>query len=84
MNATLFPIPTPHRGTVARLNLDAGFGYVRDDGGRGTFVFVAALVTHRVVRALQVGPAVQFEMDERGRVTSLVPAQDSQRGPHAA
>ncbi len=60
-------------GTVARLNLDAGFGYVRGDVG--TWIFVAQLVTHRVMKQLRVGQGVQFELDERGRVVRLVPAQ---------
>ena len=71
----MFRTSAPQTGTVARLNLGAGFGYVRDDAGRGSFVFVAELVTHRVLGALRAGQAVRFEMDERGRVVRLVPAQ---------
>jgi cold shock CspA family protein len=74
LNALQFPI-SAQRGTVIRLNLSAGFGYVRDDSGCGTFVFVADLVSHRVMRALTVGQAVLFDLDDRGRVVSLVPAQ---------
>ena len=59
---------------MAKLNLDAGFGYVRAADG-GTWILVARLVTHRVLRELQVGQAVAFELDERGRVVRLVPAQ---------
>lgn len=74
MNARVLPAGM-HPGTVTRLNFDAGFGYVRDDAGRGTSVFVAELVTHRFVQQLQVGQAVRFELDAQWRV-GLVPAQD--------
>ena len=69
------PAHVPQLGTVARLNLDAGFGYAHDTAGRGTFVFVAERVTHRLMQALRIGRAVAFELDNRGRVLSLVPAQ---------
>lgn len=73
MNATLLLTAGLQPGTVARLNFDAGFGYVR--GNCGTWIFVAQLVTHRVMQQLRVGQGVQFELDERGRVVRLVPAQ---------
>lgn len=73
MNATLLLTAGLQPGTVARLNFDAGFGYVRGDGG--TWIFVARLVAHRVMQQLRVGQGVQFELDERGRVVRLVPAQ---------
>lgn len=69
-----------HTGTVTRLNVDAGFGYVRvagPDGGTWIFVVERAL-SHRVMRQLSVGAAVQFDVDGRGRVLGLVPAQDAQ------
>ena len=80
----MFPTSTPQLGTVARLNFDAGFGYVRDDAGRGTYVFVARLVTHHVIGSLKVGQAVRFDMDDQGRVVRLVPAQELSRAGRTA
>lgn len=74
MNATTLSTAL-QPGNVARLNLDAGFGYVRAADGGGTWIFVAQLVTHRVMRQLQVGQSVAFELDGRQRVVRLVPAQ---------
>ena len=74
MSKTLPTVSTSRRGRVTRLNLDAGFGYVRDDAGCGTYMFVAELVTHRVLGVLGVGQAVVFDMDDRGPVTRVVPA----------
>lgn len=76
MNGMLHSTSSARPGRVTRLNKDAGFGYVRDDAGLGTFVFVAELVTHRVLGALRVGQIVAFDMDDRGRVTRVVPAQE--------
>lgn len=75
LNEALFPTSTLPPGTVVRLNLDAGIGDVRAAEG-GTLVFVAGLVTHRVMQQLRVGQVVRFELDDRGRVIGLVPAQE--------
>lgn len=59
------------RGTVACLNLDAGFGYVRDSEA-GVFIFVVAkALTHAQFRRLKLGTEVRYRLDERLRVTSL-------------
>lgn len=60
-------------GKVAKLNLDAGFGYVADDDGSNYFIFVAG---HALPRAalgrLRIGSRVQFRTRGHGRVDELV------------
>ena len=66
-----------HIGTVVRLNLSSGFGYVRDEAGEHTWIFVVEHApSHRVMQQLRVGAKVRFTLDEWHRVSCLVPAQD--------
>lgn len=60
-------------GTVARLNRDAGFGYVRDAKGQHSFIFlVGKALSHSQGRALCVGKPVRFRVSGQGRVDELV------------
>lgn len=60
-------------GTVAKLNRDAGFGYVDDADGLHRFIFVAG---HALRRAdfgkLKLGSSVRFRTSGQGRVDELV------------
>jgi cold shock CspA family protein len=59
-------------GTVTRLNLDVGFGYVRDAAGENAYVFVVGqALTHTQVRRLSVGQRVQFRVSGQGQVKVL-------------
>lgn len=63
------------RGTVARLNLSAGFGYVRDESGEHSYIFlVGTAIKHSQVVNLSVGKHVQFRVSGQGRVDELVVA----------
>lgn len=60
-------------GTVAKLNLSSGFGYVADDDGIHSYIFVAGHALPRSSCArLQVGSRVQFRTSGQGRVDQLV------------
>lgn len=60
-------------GTVARLNLDVGFGYVRDASGRHAYIFVVGrALKHSQARELFVGMSVKFRVSGQGRVDELV------------
>lgn len=61
------------RGSISRLNLAAGFGYVRDAGGEHAYIFlVGTALTHAQVRQLSVGAPVRFRVSGQGRVDELV------------
>jgi len=56
-------------GTIVRLNLAAGFGYVRDAPGENCYIFlVGRALTHAAVRQLRVGAPVEFKVSGHGRV----------------
>lgn len=60
-------------GTVAKLNLSAGFGYVADDDGVHSYIFVMGHALPRSAGArLQVGSRVRFRTSGQGRVDELV------------
>jgi cold shock CspA family protein len=60
-------------GTVVRLNLDAGFGYVRDRKGSHQYIFVFGSALKRAqVKYLSVGKSVHFRVNGKGRVNELV------------
>jgi cold shock CspA family protein len=65
-------------GTVARLNVNAGFGYVRDASGQDSYIFLLgrALKWARV-KELKVGTAVLFRTSGQGRVDELVPGRST-------
>lgn len=59
-------------GTIVRLNLDAGFGYVRDASAENCFIFVVGLaLKHSQMRKLSVGSLVMFRVSGQGRVDEL-------------
>lgn len=61
------------RGTVARLNLQAGFGYVQAEDGEHAYIFVVGTaLNHSQVRALHVGQPVRFRLSGHARVEELV------------
>lgn len=68
-NATSKPLQV---GTVARLNTNAGFGYVRNEKGDHQYIFVfGSAIKHSNVKNLSVGKAVRFRVTEKGRVEEL-------------
>ncbi len=72
------------QGTIARLNADAGFGYVRDASGEHSFIFVVGkAITHAEARRLSVGAEVQFRVSGQGRVDELIPSQSAGYRPCA-
>jgi cold shock CspA family protein len=66
--------PSPwHNGTIVRLNLAAGFGYVQEPQ-HGTFIFlVGRALRHADAHRLAVGKAVRFRLSGNGRVDELSP-----------
>lgn len=59
-------------GTVTRLNREAGFGYVSEDGGGHNYIFVVGkAITHRDAGGLFVGKKVRFRVSGIGRVDEL-------------
>lgn len=61
------------RGTVARLNPGAGFGYVHAEDGENTYIFVVGrALNHSQARKLRVGRHVSFRVSDHGRVDELV------------
>jgi cold shock protein len=59
--------------TVARLEPDAGFGYVRDKAGEHSYIFVVGkALKHAQARKLTIGKAVKFRVSGQGRVEELV------------
>ena len=74
MEKTRSPAPSEElrRGTVSRLNQEAGFGYVDDDDGVHSYIFVFGhAIKHSNARQLSVGARVRFRVEERGRVSNL-------------
>lgn len=60
-------------GKVAKLNIDAGFGYVADDDGLYYFLFVAGHALPRTALGrLSIGSRVRFRTSAQGRVDQLV------------
>ena len=60
-------------GTVAKLNRDAGFGYVDDSDGLHRFIFVAGYALRRAeFGKLRLGSSVLFRTSGQGRVDELV------------
>lgn len=60
-------------GTVVRLDLQSGFGYVADAQKEHFYIFVdGKALTHAEVRKLRVRATVQFRTSGRGRVDELV------------
>lgn len=60
-------------GTVERLNLSAGFGYVRDATGEFCYIFVVGTaLTHADARRLVVGKHVKFRLSGGRRVEEVV------------
>lgn len=63
------------QGTVARLNPNAGFGYVRDAKGEHSYIFlVGKAIKHSQVGQLAVGKSVKFRVSGQGRVDELIVA----------
>jgi cold shock CspA family protein len=61
------------RGTIARLNLHAGFGYVREAAGENAYIFLTGkALTHADARRLVVSKEVRFRVSGHGRVDELV------------
>lgn len=59
-------------GTVCRLELALGFGYVRDAADRCQYVFLLGkAIRNRDVVNLRVGSTVKFRVEGQGRVTEL-------------
>lgn len=59
-------------GTIVRLNVAAGFGYVREVTGQGTYIFLVGLaLRHSEVRLLAVGRPVRFALSGNGRIDAL-------------
>lgn len=59
-------------GSIARLNLSDGFGYVRDDAGEHSYIFlVGKAMTHAHACALRVGQSVRFRVSGQGQVEEL-------------
>lgn len=64
---------TLQQGTIARLNLGAGFGYVRDAMGQHCFILlVGRALTHSEARKLSPGGLVRFRVSGQGQVDELV------------
>jgi CspA family cold shock protein len=64
------------QGTVVRLNLSAGFGYVQDEMGENTYIFlVGKALNHAQARGLSLGKAVKFRVSGQGRVDELIVAE---------
>lgn len=62
-------------GTVVRLELLSGFGYVADSDRKHCYIFVVGNALSRAeVRKLKVGSPVHFRTSGRGRVDELVAA----------
>lgn len=65
--------PEWRSGTIVRLNVAAGFGYVREVTGLGTYIFLVGLaLRHSEVHLLAVGRPVRFALSGKGRVDALV------------
>lgn len=63
-------------GTVSRLNLDAGFGYVRDADAPHAYIFlVGKALKHSTAASLKVGSRVRYRLGERDSVEVLEPAE---------
>jgi len=59
-------------GTIVRLNLAAGFGYVRDAPGENCYIFlVGRALTHAAARQMRVGALVEFTVSGNGRVDEI-------------
>ena len=59
-------------GTVARLNLDVGFGYVLDANKTNQYIFlIGKALSNAEARRLRVGAPVQFLLRDQGRVEEL-------------
>jgi cold shock CspA family protein len=62
-------------GTVARLELAAGFGYVRNATGDHNYIFIVGKAkTHAQVRKLAVGAPVSFSVSRQVHVNGIVAA----------
>ena len=60
-------------GTVARLNLKAGFGYVRDQSGENEYIFIIGFaLKNSQAKNLSVGAPVRFRVSGKGRVDELL------------
>lgn len=70
------------RGTISRLNLAAGFGYVRDATGENAYTFLTgAALPHSKACRLALGLPVEFRLMGRGRVEELRLCEAGPRGP---
>ena len=62
-------------GTVSRLELAAGFGYVCNAAGDHSYIFIVGkAITHAQVRKLAVGAPVSFCVSGQGHVDEIVAA----------
>lgn len=69
------PFSGAQTGRVEHLNIDAGFGYVRDAAGVHHYIFVVRKACPwAVFGSLAVGQPVRFTIDDAGRVVRLVNA----------
>jgi CspA family cold shock protein len=59
------------RGFVKSYDLDAGFGFIQSSQGEELFVHHAGLLAG--LRGLERRMEVEFEVNEPGRATSVVP-----------
>ncbi len=59
-------------GTIARLNRDAGFGYVQDLTGHCYIFVFGTAIKRSKTGPLRVGLAVRFRVSGQGRVDELV------------
>lgn len=63
----------PQPGTITRLDLDAGLGYVSDAGLQHAYIVVIGkTLTNREARKLFVGKKVLFRLSGSDRVVELV------------
>lgn len=69
--------PAPRQsGTILRLNVDAGFGYVHDERKQNAFIFILGkAIRFADARGLEVGERVSFRVDSQGRVSELLREQ---------